>query len=142
MQILLHAPRRSRVSYPVSEDAIVQGEGLPLSDLLVLPGTIHLLLGSSGSPNALPSFLTTVIPQICTSLLARDLSANFLNALPPSLALCVCLEELNIASNPLRVLPVFLADLLHLRVIIADSCSSALSRCTSAPAPRPSSTRT
>ncbi|KAJ7900051.1 hypothetical protein B0H14DRAFT_3080449 [Mycena olivaceomarginata] len=100
---------------------IVQGEGLPLPDLLVLPGTTHLLLGSSGSPNALPSFLTTVIPQICTSLLALDLSANFLNALPPSLALCVCLEELNIASNPLRVLPVFLADLLHLRVIIADS---------------------
>ncbi|KAF8213360.1 hypothetical protein K438DRAFT_1565458 [Mycena galopus ATCC 62051] len=100
---------------------IVQGEGVLLTELLVLPGTTHLLLGSSGSPNALPSFLTTVIPQICTSLLALDISANFLNALPPTLALCVCLEELNIASNPLRVLPVFLADLLHLRVIIADS---------------------
>ncbi|KAK7064461.1 DH domain-containing protein [Favolaschia claudopus] len=100
---------------------IIQGEGVPVTDLNVLPGTTHLLLGSSGSPNALPSFLTTVIPQICTSLLALDISANFLNALPPTLALCVCLEELNIASNPLRVLPVFLADLLHLRVIIADS---------------------
>ncbi|KAJ7275319.1 hypothetical protein B0H12DRAFT_1005803 [Mycena haematopus] len=100
---------------------IVQGEGVALTELLVLPGTTHLLLGSSGSPNALPSFLTTVIPQICTSLLALDISANFLNALPPTLALCVCLEELNIASNPLRVLPVFLADLLHLCVIIADS---------------------
>ncbi|KAJ6509254.1 hypothetical protein C8R47DRAFT_14519 [Mycena vitilis] len=100
---------------------IVQGEGLVLSDLNVPPGTTHLLLGSSGSPNALPSFLTNVVPQICTSLLALDISANFLNALPPTLALCVCLEELNIASNPLRVLPVFLADLIHLRVIIADS---------------------
>ncbi|KAF7339705.1 DH domain-containing protein [Mycena sanguinolenta] len=100
---------------------IVQGEGVALTDLLVGPGTTHLLLGSSGSPNALPSFLTTVIPQICTSLLALDISANFLNALPPTLALCVCLEELNIASNPLRVLPVFLADLMLLRVIIADS---------------------
>ncbi|KAJ6519549.1 hypothetical protein C8R45DRAFT_951875 [Mycena sanguinolenta] len=100
---------------------IVQGEGVALNDLVVLPGTTHLLLGSSGSPNALPSFLTTVIPQICTSLLALDISANFLNALPPTLALCVCLEELNIASNPLRVLPVFLADLVHLCVIIADS---------------------
>ncbi|KAJ6574825.1 hypothetical protein B0H19DRAFT_934950 [Mycena capillaripes] len=100
---------------------IVQGEGLLLSDLNVQPGTTHLLLGSSGSPNALPAFLTTVVPQICTSLLALDISANFLNALPPTLALCVCLEELNIASNPLRVLPVFLADLQHLAVIIADS---------------------
>ncbi|KAJ7919155.1 hypothetical protein B0H13DRAFT_2231022 [Mycena leptocephala] len=100
---------------------IVQGEGLLLSDLNVQPGTTHLLLGSSGSPNALPSFLTTLVPQISTSLLALDISANFLNALPPTLALCVCLEELNIASNPLRVLPVFLADLLHLRVLIADS---------------------
>ncbi|KAJ6627208.1 hypothetical protein B0H10DRAFT_2292586 [Mycena sp. CBHHK59/15] len=100
---------------------IVQGEGVLVSDLNVHPGTTHLLLGSSGSPNALPSFLTSIVPQICTSLLALDISANFLNALPPTLALCVCLEELNIASNPLRVLPVFLADLLHLRVIIADS---------------------
>ncbi|KAJ7130078.1 hypothetical protein C8R43DRAFT_670583 [Mycena crocata] len=100
---------------------IVQGEGIPVTELHVQPGTTHLLLGSSGSPNALPGFLTGVVPQICTSLLALDISANFLNALPPTLALCVCLEELNIASNPLRVLPVFLADLLHLRVIIADS---------------------
>ncbi|KAJ7139844.1 hypothetical protein C8R44DRAFT_765562 [Mycena epipterygia] len=100
---------------------IVQGEGVPVTDLHVQPGTTHLLLGSSGSPNALPAFLTGTVPQICTSLLALDISANFLNALPPTLALCVCLEELNIASNPLRVLPVFLADLLHLRVIIADS---------------------
>ncbi|KAJ7630666.1 hypothetical protein FB45DRAFT_793282 [Roridomyces roridus] len=100
---------------------IVQGEGIPLTELHVQPGTTHLLLGSSGSPNALPGFLTGVVPHICTSLLALDISANFLNALPPTLALCVCLEELNIASNPLRVLPVFLADLIHLRVIIADS---------------------
>ncbi|KAJ6601233.1 hypothetical protein DFH09DRAFT_900867, partial [Mycena vulgaris] len=100
---------------------IVQGEGVLVTDLHVQPGTTHLLLGSSGSPNALPAFLTSIVPQICTSLLALDISANFLNALPPTLALCVCLEELNIASNPLRVLPVFLADLLHLRVIIADS---------------------
>ncbi|KAJ7783474.1 hypothetical protein DFH07DRAFT_995611 [Mycena maculata] len=100
---------------------IVQGEGIPVTELHVQPGTTHLLLGSSGSPNALPGFLTGIVPQICTSLLALDISANFLNALPPTLALCVCLEELNIASNPLRVLPVFLADLVHLRVIIADS---------------------
>lgn len=67
------------------------------------------------------SYLTATIPQICTSLLALDISANYLGALPPTLALCRNLEELNIASNPLRVLPVFLADLTNLRVLIADS---------------------
>ncbi|CAK5280096.1 unnamed protein product [Mycena citricolor] len=100
---------------------IVKGEGVVLSELPVQPGTTHLLLNSCGSPNSLPAFLTAVVPQICTSLLALDISANFLSALPPTLALCICLEELNIASNPLRVLPVFLADLVHLRVLIADS---------------------
>ena len=33
----------------------------------------------------------------------------------------MCLEELNIASNPLRALPVFLAGLTSLRVLIADN---------------------
>ena len=41
--------------------------------------------------------------------------------MPPVLAVCETLEELNVASNPLRVLPVFLAGLLNLRVLIADS---------------------
>ena len=62
-----------------------------------------------------------MLPQISFSLLALDISANFLGALPPVLADCENLEELNVASNPLRVLPVFLADLINLRVLIADS---------------------
>ena len=61
------------------------------------------------------------MPQIAHSLLALDISANFLGALPPVLAICENLEELNVASNPLRVLPVFLADLSNLCVLIADS---------------------
>ena len=69
----------------------------------------------------MPAFLTSVLPQISRSLLALDISANFLNALPPVLAICEFLEELNVASNPLRVLPVFLAHLTNLRVLIADS---------------------
>ncbi|KAF7354928.1 DH domain-containing protein [Mycena sanguinolenta] len=124
----------------IAEDGrgiIVHGEGVAVTELVILPGmsrvstypclpdfplvTTHLLLGSSGSPNTLASFLLTVIPQICTSLLALDISANFLNALPPVLASCQCLEELNISSNPLRVLPVFLDELLQLRVLIADA---------------------
>ncbi|KAG5648123.1 hypothetical protein DXG03_006077 [Asterophora parasitica] len=101
---------------------IVQGDNVPIAQLHVPPaGTTHLLIGSSSTPNAMPAFLTSTLPQICHSLLALDISANFLGALPPVLAVCENLEELNIAFNPLRVLPVFLADLTNLRVIIADS---------------------
>ncbi|GLB36339.1 putative rhoGEF domain containing protein [Lyophyllum shimeji] len=100
---------------------IVHGDNVPIVQLQVPPGTTHLLIGSSSTPNAMPAFLTSTLPQICHSLLALDISANFLGALPPVLAVCENLEELNIASNPLRVLPVFLADLTNLRVIIADS---------------------
>lgn len=78
-------------------------------------------MGSSTTPNAVPTFLSNTLPQICHSLLALDISANFLGFLPPVLAICTNLEELNVASNPLRVLPVFLADLTNLRVFIADS---------------------
>ena len=69
----------------------------------------------------MPSFLANNLPQICSTLLALDISANFLVAIPPALASCGCLEELNIASNPLRVLPVFLSHLTSLRVLIADA---------------------
>lgn len=69
----------------------------------------------------MPSFLANTLPQICNTLLALDISANFLVAVPPALASCTCLEELNVASNPLRVLPVFLSHLTSLRVLIADS---------------------
>ncbi|KAJ3895110.1 hypothetical protein GG344DRAFT_39653 [Lentinula edodes] len=100
---------------------IVQANNMPVPQLQVQSGTTHLLIGSSTTPNAMPSFLTSTIPQISISLLALDISANFLGALPPVLALCHSLEELNIASNPLRVLPVFLADLTNLRVLIADA---------------------
>ncbi|KIY63637.1 hypothetical protein CYLTODRAFT_381929 [Cylindrobasidium torrendii FP15055 ss-10] len=98
-----------------------EGRGVIVSQLSVQPGTTHLLIGSSNNSNAMPAFLTSNIPQISSTLLALDISANFLGALPPVLAYCVSLEELNIASNPLRVLPVFLADLINLRVLIADA---------------------
>ena len=85
------------------------------------PGTTHLLIASSSTPNAVPSFLANMIPQICETLLALDVSANFLGALSPALAMCHSLEELNIASNPLRALPSFLSNLTSLRVLIADA---------------------
>lgn len=120
---------------------IVKGDGTPIVQLKVEPGTLvrnnwfcpplltlistsgttHLLVGSSSTPNSIPAFLTNTLPQICHSLLALDISANFLVALPPALASCGNLEELNVASNPLRVLPVFLSHLVALRVLIADA---------------------
>jgi hypothetical protein len=83
--------------------------------------TTHLLIGSSSTASALPSFLTSVLPTIGTTLLALDISANFLSALPPALESCLCLEELNVSSNPLRALPLFITQLASLRVLIADS---------------------
>ena len=117
---------------------IVRGDGVAVADLVVQPGasrptcipfpslisragTTHLLIGSSTTASALPPFLTTVLPTIGTTLLALDISANFLGALPPALESCVCLEELNVSSNPLRALPLFVAQLTSLRVLIADS---------------------
>ncbi|TFK57379.1 hypothetical protein OE88DRAFT_1651074 [Heliocybe sulcata] len=100
---------------------IVQGEGKAVSTLHVEAGTTHLLLASSSTPNAVPSFLSSILPQVGSSLLVLDISANFLSAIPPALASCTQLEELNIASNPLRALPVFLANLTSLRVLITDS---------------------
>lgn len=80
-----------------------------------------MLVGGSSTPNSVPSFLNTTLPQISVTLLALDISANFLPFLSPALAACVALEELNISSNPLRVLPEFLAGMTSLRLLIADS---------------------
>ncbi|OSD03495.1 hypothetical protein PYCCODRAFT_1365834 [Trametes coccinea BRFM310] len=98
---------------------IVRGDNT--KRLHVHPETTHLLIGSSTTPNHVPEFLLNTLPQISTSLLALDISANFLSALPPSLSACVHLEELNIAYNPLRALPTFLSTLTNLRVLIVDS---------------------
>ena len=80
-----------------------------------------MLIGSSRTAGAVPAFLTTVLPTISTTLLALDISANFLVALPPALESCVFLEELNVSFNPLRALPLFIAHLTSLRVLISDS---------------------
>ncbi|KAI0824224.1 hypothetical protein BC628DRAFT_1411147 [Trametes gibbosa] len=100
---------------------IVRGDDMPIVRLQVHPDTTHLLIGSSSTPNAVPAFLANTLPQICSSLLALDISANFLGALPPPLSACLNLEELNIAYNPLRALPTFLSTLTNLRVLIVDS---------------------
>ncbi|KAG8824856.1 hypothetical protein FRC19_000967 [Serendipita sp. 401] len=100
---------------------IVHGEGRDVNELNVPTNTTHLLLGSCATPNLLPHFLVNVLPPVAHSLLVLDISACFLTSLPPPLAACRNLEELNVASNPLRVLPTWLAVLTNLRVLIADS---------------------
>ena len=84
-------------------------------------GTTHLFIGSSSTLNSVPSFLTGVLPRICHTLLALNISSNFFITLPPALAACESLEELNIASNPLHALPVFLLHLIFLWVLIANA---------------------
>ncbi|KAL5533671.1 hypothetical protein ACEPAG_131 [Sanghuangporus baumii] len=100
---------------------IVHGEGISVHALHIQPGITHLLVGGSSTPNSVPAFLTTMLPQISTTLLALDISANFLVSLSPAFASCASLEELNISANPLRVLPEFLAHLTSLRLLLADS---------------------
>ncbi|CCM01935.1 uncharacterized protein FIBRA_04008 [Fibroporia radiculosa] len=114
-------PTSAMVIAEEGRGVIVRGDDAPIVRLQVKPGTTHLLIGSSTTPNAVPAFLTGALPQIASSLLALDISANFLGALPPVLAACLNLEELNIASNPLRALPEFLSRLTSLRVLIVDS---------------------
>ncbi len=80
-----------------------------------------MLLGASATPNRLPNYLGTVLPLICDTLLALDISGNFLPSLPPALAACTNLEELNIGCNPLRAIPTWLGVLVSLRVLIVDS---------------------
>ncbi|KAF8585852.1 hypothetical protein K439DRAFT_1632325 [Ramaria rubella] len=100
---------------------IVHGEGMNVTALNIQPGTTHLLLASLSTPNSLPGLLAQTLPTISSTLLALDISANFLGALPPALAACSQLTELNIASNPLRALPVWISSLEGLRVLIADA---------------------
>ncbi|KAI0036684.1 hypothetical protein K488DRAFT_35623, partial [Vararia minispora EC-137] len=100
---------------------IVRGDGVSTAKLRVEPGTTHLLVGSSSTPNHIPAFLTNTLPVIASTLLALDISCNFLGALPPALESCTNLEELNVSSNPLRALPIFVSHLTSLRVLISDS---------------------
>lgn len=114
-------PTSAMVIAEEGRGVIVRGEGGSVHTIQAPQGTTHLLIASSSTPNAVPSFLANMLPQICETLLALDVSANFLGALSPALSMCHNLEELNIASNPLRVLPSFLANLTSLRVLIADA---------------------
>ncbi|KAG8777272.1 hypothetical protein FRC12_000455 [Ceratobasidium sp. 428] len=101
---------------------IVDANDRPISQLDIQQGTTHLLLSQNPTPERLLPFLSSILPQISTTLLCLDLSSNNLLSLPPALSACTNLEELNLSSNPLRTLPPTLGTLTNLRVLIADAC--------------------
>jgi Leucine-rich repeat (LRR) protein len=138
--LIEQAQTKAAVIADEGRGAIINAEGMPVNRIPALHGkpnhqliyalydfflsleTTHLLLSSSSTPNSIPSFLLTNLPNLSTTLLALDISANFLLSLPASLTTLTVLEELNVSSNPLRVLPTFLSSLHRsLRILIADS---------------------
>lgn len=86
----------------------------------VKPGTTHLEIPHTTTPELAPSFLDNVLSFVPPTLLALDLSGNQLTSLPLGLAECRALGELKISNNPLRTLPPWLSNLRNLQIFIAD----------------------
>ncbi|KAG9044246.1 hypothetical protein FS837_008565 [Tulasnella sp. UAMH 9824] len=86
----------------------------------VKPGTTHLEIPHTTTPELAPSFLDNVLSFIPSTLLALDISGNQLTSLPLGLAECRALGELKISNNPLRTLPPWLSNLRNLQIFIAD----------------------
>lgn len=51
-----------------------------------------------------------------------DISDNDLSFLPEELQNCTLVEELNVSSNPLRILPGWMGELIGIRVLVIDGC--------------------
>ncbi|WFD07330.1 hypothetical protein MVES1_002693 [Malassezia vespertilionis] len=91
----------------------------------VLPSTTHL----SMTHCALPLNAYHIL-QVPATLLVLDLSCSQLLALPPALAACTMLEELNVSNNDLGFASALeehaqwspLSALQQLRVLLADDC--------------------
>ncbi|KAI3626291.1 hypothetical protein CBS9595_001652 [Malassezia furfur] len=86
----------------------------------VRPETTHLSMKGCALP--LPVYDVLRVP---TSLVVLDLSHAALDRLPPTLAHCSALEELNVSHNPLHDLAHWapLGALRRLRVLLADACA-------------------
>nr|XP_019012857.1 uncharacterized protein I206_02353 [Kwoniella pini CBS 10737]OCF51638.1 hypothetical protein I206_02353 [Kwoniella pini CBS 10737] len=83
-------------------------------------GVTHLLLPSCGSH--IISFLPSLLEILAPSLVALDISDNDLSFLPETLQSCSSLEELNVSGNPLRQIPMWVGDLIAMRVLAVDNC--------------------
>ncbi|KAG8975237.1 hypothetical protein FRC05_006180 [Tulasnella sp. 425] len=103
------------------EGVITASRAESLVGFEVKPGTTHLVIESTTTPDLAPAFLDNIFTFLPPTLLALDISGNQLTSLPIGLAECSALEELKIAYNPLRTLPAWLANLQSLQVLMADS---------------------
>jgi len=101
-------------------------DGKPLSEIesQVGPKTTHLLLNGCQDDDMI-NFLEKTLPMIGDRLLVLDVSNTGLKRLPTSLCRCICLEELNISSNPFTRpwKNVGLGkSLSNLRILLANDC--------------------
>ena len=85
-------------------------------------GATHLLLSHVGLGEQVIDLLSVLLPVVASTLVVLDISNNLLLDLPPSLARCHSLEELNISENPVLVLPSWAGELINLRMVMADGC--------------------
>ncbi|KAJ9117600.1 hypothetical protein QFC22_004450 [Naganishia vaughanmartiniae] len=85
-------------------------------------GATHLLLSRVGLGEQVIDLLSVLLPVVASTLVVLDLSSNLMLNLPPLLARCHSLEELNISENPLVSLPSWMGELTNLRMLIADGC--------------------
>lgn len=87
-----------------------------------LQGATHVLLSHVGLGEQIIDLLDALLPIIASTLVVLDISNNLLLDLPRSLARCQALEELDLAENPVVVLPEWMGELPNLRVLVADGC--------------------
>lgn len=85
-------------------------------------GATHLLLSHVGLGEQVIDLLTVLLPVVASTLVVLDVSNNLLLDLPPSLARCHALEELNLSENPVLVMPTWIGELTNLRMVMADGC--------------------
>ncbi|KAJ9098259.1 hypothetical protein QFC21_004588 [Naganishia friedmannii] len=85
-------------------------------------GATHLLLSRVGLGEQVIDLLSVLLPVVASTLVVLDVSSNLMLDLPPLLARCHALEELNISENPLVSLPCWMGELTNLRMLIADGC--------------------
>lgn len=81
----------------------------------------HLLLPHCGIElvDLLPAMLRILAP----TLVVLDISHNSFSHLPVELKQCLSLEELNISSNPMRLISPFIGTLYSLRQLQMDQCT-------------------
>jgi Leucine-rich repeat (LRR) protein len=84
-------------------------------------GVTHVLLPSCDIElvRLLPAMLRILAP----TLVVLDISHNSFTHLPIELKQCMSLEELNISSNPMRLIPSFIGTLYSLRQLQMDHCT-------------------